>query len=249
MSTIHNEATPLELYGRNLTRLAQQGAFAPLAGQETVAHRVFQVLARKNKCCPMILDPNENRRLALIREIVRQMASGEVGEPFSRQQVIALNFEALFHHLSEDPSIRQQQRIQVLQWWKQWLSAGSSGEGSEGDESSPPDLETWVDSAIALDRFRSLIEALRQAEGSFILFIDHFHRLVGSNTDHYRIDTAPLLVPVLARRQIALIGACSLEQYQKYIERDAALQRRFQEIIPPEAGPEYWPERGQVSKG
>jgi len=46
MSTIDNEATPLELYGHNLTRLAQQGAFAPLAGQDAVAQRVCQVLGR-----------------------------------------------------------------------------------------------------------------------------------------------------------------------------------------------------------
>lgn len=136
--TIRNEATPLELYGQNLTRLAQQGAVAPLAGQETVAHRVFQVLSRKKKCCPMILDPNEHRRLATILEIVRQMASGEMGESFSQQQVIALDCEALFSNLSEDMPIRQQQRAQALQRWKQRQQAFPSVWGNGENEPSPP---------------------------------------------------------------------------------------------------------------
>lgn len=63
---------------------------------------------------------------------------------------------------------------------------------------------------------------MRQAEGSFLLFVDHVHRLVGADDG---IDTANLLVPVLARRQRALIGVCSLEQYRQYIERDAAFKK------------------------
>lgn len=91
---------------------------------------------------------------------------------------------------------------------------------------------------------------MRQAEGAFILFVDHFQCLVGSDTDDYSIDTANLLVPVPARRQIQLIGACSLEHYQQYIERDAAFQRRFQEILTPEARREYWPDESEhISKG
>jgi ATP-dependent Clp protease ATP-binding subunit ClpB len=241
MFTPRNEATPLERYGHNLTRLAQQGAFTPLAGQEAVANRVFQVLSRKQKCCPMILDPNEHRRLAIMLEIVRQMASGEAGESFSQQQVIALDFEALFSNLSEDTLIRQQQRAQVLQQRKAFPSMW----GNEGIEPSPSQLERWVDGAVVFERFRSVITAMRQAEESFILFIDHFHRLVGADDG---IDTANLLVPVLARQQIALIGTCSLEQYRQYIERDAAFQRRFQEIVTPEARREYWPEREQIHK-
>lgn len=247
MSTRRNEAAPIELYGHNLTRLAQQGAFAPLAGQEAVANRVVQVLSRKHKCCPMILDPNEKRRLAIILEIVRQMATGEAGESFSQQQVIALDFEALFSHVSEETPIRQQQRAQVLQQWTRQQAFPSGG--NEEQRRSPPQLERWVDKAVVLERLRSVITAMHQAEGTFILFVDHFHRLASYGLDEYSVDTALLLVPVLARHQIALIGACSLEQYQQYIERDAAFHCRFQEIVPPEARQEYWPEEEHINKG
>lgn len=101
MFTRGNEAAPIELYGHNLTRLARQGTFAPLAGQGAVARRVVQVLSRKQKCCPMILDPNEKRRLAIILEIVRQMATGEAEESFSQQQVRMENRKGIKRGLCE----------------------------------------------------------------------------------------------------------------------------------------------------
>ncbi len=62
MPTMLNESTPLERYGHNLTKLAKLGAFAPLAGQEAVMNRVFQVLQRKNRNIPLILASDETRR-------------------------------------------------------------------------------------------------------------------------------------------------------------------------------------------
>ncbi len=70
---------------------------------------------------------------------------------------------------------------------------------------------------------------------SILLFVNHFHRLLGGEWDRYPIDAATLLKPALARRQIQLIGTCTLAQYRQYIERDAAMQRRFQEILMPDA--------------
>ena len=67
-----------------------------------------------------------------------------------------------------------------------------------------------------------------------MLYVDHFHRLVGGEPDRYPIDAATLLKPALARDQIQLIGACTLEQYRQHIERDATIQRRCQEICLPE---------------
>ena len=75
--------------------------------------------------------------------------------------------------------------------------------------------------------------AMHQVTGAFLLFVDHFHRLVGGERERYPIDAATLLKPALARDQIQLIGACTPAQYRQYIERDAAIQRRCQEICLP----------------
>lgn len=74
---------------------------------------------------------------------------------------------------------------------------------------------------------------MHEAKGTFILFIDHFHRLVAGERERYPIDAAGLLKPALARDRIQLIGACTLEQYRQCIECDAAINRRCQEVCLP----------------
>ncbi len=63
-----------------------------------------------------------------------------------------------------------------------------------------------------------------------MLFVDHFHRLLGGEERRYPIDAANLLVPALARREIQIIGACTLAQYRQHIERFAAIEFRLQAI-------------------
>ncbi|HEX6818389.1 MAG TPA: AAA family ATPase, partial [Ktedonobacterales bacterium] len=79
-------------------------------------------------------------------------------------------------------------------------------------------------------RFQLIIEELRTSQGC-IVFIDELHMLVSAGAAAGRRDVAPLLVPALARGEIQCIGATTLEEYRTYIERDLALQRRFQEVI------------------
>jgi ATP-dependent Clp protease ATP-binding subunit ClpA len=78
--------------------------------------------------------------------------------------------------------------------------------------------------------------AMHQAAGSFILYIDHFHRLLGGEPDRYPIDAATLLKPALNRDRIQLLGACTLAEYRQHIERDAAIQRPCQEMRVPDIG-------------
>lgn len=237
MRTIKNELTPLERYGHNLTLLAHQGAFSPLDGQETVMDRVFQVLQRTSKCNPVILDEDETRRWPVVARVIRRIAVGNVPHPFSTCQVIALDYGALFTNLSDDTLARQERRRQRASSLVEKL-AQTDPDAEEAwalrDEifrGSP--LEEWIAPTMVLERLRSLFLAIQQEAGPFLLFVDHFHRLLGGEWDRYPIDAAPLLKPVLARRQIQLIGTCTVEQYQRYIERDAAMQRRCQEICLP----------------
>src|SRR6476659_3912892 len=70
--------------------------------------------------------------------------------------------------------------------------------------------------------------------GDIILFIDELHNLVGAGAAERAIDAASILKPALARGEVQTIGATTLDEYRKYIERDAALERRFQPIQVPE---------------
>ncbi len=84
------------------------------------------------------------------------------------------------------------------------------------------------------DRIKALLKELNRAGGRYILFIDELHTLVGAGAAEGAIDASNLLKPALARGELRAIGATTLKEYQKYIERDPALERRFQPIYVPE---------------
>ncbi len=88
------------------------------------------------------------------------------------------------------------------------------------------------------ERLKSVINEVTQAEGDIILFIDEIHTLVGAGKGEGAMDAANILKPALARGELRSIGATTLEEYQKYFEKDKALERRFQTVMVDEPSPE-----------
>ena len=80
------------------------------------------------------------------------------------------------------------------------------------------------------ERLKAVLTEIKQAEGNIILFIDEIHNLVGAGKTEGSMDAANLLKPMLARGELKCIGATTYDEYRKYIEKDAALERRFQKI-------------------
>lgn len=80
------------------------------------------------------------------------------------------------------------------------------------------------------DRLKAVLKEITRAEGQIILFIDEMHTLVGAGAAEGAVDAANLLKPMLARGELRCVGATTLSEYRKYIEKDAALERRFQPI-------------------
>jgi len=81
------------------------------------------------------------------------------------------------------------------------------------------------------DRLKAVLKEITAAEGQIILFIDELHLVVGTGRTEGAMDAGNLLKPALARGQLRCIGATTLDEYRKYIEKDAALERRFQPIL------------------
>lgn len=88
------------------------------------------------------------------------------------------------------------------------------------------------------ERLKSVINEVTQAQGDIILFIDEIHTLVGAGKGEGAMDAANILKPALARGELRSIGATTLEEYQKYFEKDKALERRFQTVMVDEPSPE-----------
>ena len=88
------------------------------------------------------------------------------------------------------------------------------------------------------DRLKNVVKEVTEAQGGIILFIDEIHTLVGAGKSDGAMDAANILKPARARGELRSIGATTLEEYQKYFEKDKALERRFQTVMVDEPAPE-----------
>ena len=80
------------------------------------------------------------------------------------------------------------------------------------------------------DRLKAVVKEIKDAEGGIILFIDELHTIIGAGAAEGAVDASNMLKPPLARGELRCVGATTLNEYKKYIERDAALERRFQQV-------------------
>ncbi|MDR2619425.1 MAG: ATP-dependent chaperone ClpB [Treponema sp.] len=118
------------------------------------------------------------------------------------------------------------------------IVAGDVPEGLKGKKLLALDIGALVAGAKFRgefeERLKAVIHEVQAADGKIILFIDELHTLVGAGAAEGATDASNLLKPALARGELRCIGATTLDEYRKHIEKDAALERRFQQIYTPE---------------
>ncbi|MDG2979834.1 ATP-dependent Clp protease ATP-binding subunit [Latilactobacillus curvatus] len=181
-------------------------------------------LARDNQIDPVVGRDEEVRRLVQI--LARRSKNNPVlvGEPGVGKTAIAEGFAQRIVN-GDVPSDMQQKRLMMLDMGS--LVAGTKYRG---------EFE---------DRLKKIIDEI-YADGQVILFIDELHTLIGAGGAEGAIDASNILKPALARGELQLIGATTLDEYQKYIEKDAALERRFATVTVNEPTPE---DAEQILKG
>ena len=175
----------LDQFGRNLTKLAEEGKLDPVIGRETEIERIMQILSRRTKNNPVLLGEPGVGKTAVVEGLAARINKGEVPELLKNKQIYTLDLAALV--------------------------AGSKYRG-EFEE-----------------RLKKVMKEITQ-RGDIILFIDELHNLVGAGAAEGAIDAASILKPALARGELQTIGATTLDEYRKYLERDSALERRFAQI-------------------
>jgi len=183
----------LDQFGRNLTKLAEDGKLDPVVGRETEIERIMQILSRRTKNNPVLLGEPGVGKTAVVEGLASRIIKGEVPEMLRNKQIYTLDLAALV--------------------------AGSKYRG-EFEE-----------------RLKKVMKEIAQ-RGDIVLFIDEIHNLVGAGAAEGAIDAASILKPALARGEIQTIGATTLDEYRKYLERDSALERRFQQIRVEQPTPE-----------
>jgi ATP-dependent Clp protease ATP-binding subunit ClpC len=175
----------LDQFGRNLTKLAEEGKLDPVIGRETEIERIMQILSRRTKNNPVLLGEPGVGKTAVVEGLAARINKGEVPELLKNRQIYTLDLAALV--------------------------AGSKYRG-EFEE-----------------RLKKVMKEITH-RGDIILFIDELHNLVGAGAAEGAIDAASILKPALARGELQTIGATTLDEYRKYLERDSALERRFAQI-------------------
>ena len=81
------------------------------------------------------------------------------------------------------------------------------------------------------DRLKAVLKEIVDADGEVITFIDELHTIVGAGGAEGAVDAGNMIKPMLARGELRMIGATTLDEYRKYVEKDAALERRFQQVL------------------
>ena len=167
-------------------------------------------LAQAGKLDPVIGRDEEIRRLLQILSRRTKNNPILVGEPGTGKTAIA---EGLAHRIIEGDVPENLKDKQIFALDMGALIAGAKYKG-EFEE-----------------RLKSVIKEVTQSAGDLVLFIDEIHTLVGAGGGEGAMDAANILKPALARGELRAIGATTLDEYQKYFEKDKALERRFQKVL------------------
>ncbi len=166
--------------------------------------------ARDGKLDPVIGRDEEIRRVLQILSRRTKNNPMLVGEPGTGKTAIA---EGLAHRIVRGDVPENLRRKQIFSLDMGALVAGAKYKG-EFEE-----------------RLKAIVNEVTQSDGEIILFIDEIHTLVGAGKGEGAMDAANILKPALARGELRSIGATTLDEYQKYFEKDKALERRFQKVM------------------
>lgn len=203
----------LDQMGIDLTAQARRGKMATAIGYDKDLVRLIQVLSRRVNArtgfrkynVVLISEPKlRMRKLAILEGLAQLMSAPRIAEVASGAERIEPSWLSLCQEQL------QGKRLVTLEVGL--LVAGTT---------SPSEVE---------ERFKKILEEIRSSQDC-IIFIDELHALVGAEAAWGRVDLAPLLVPALVREELQCMGATTLAEYRQYIEKDLALQRRFQEVI------------------
>ena len=182
----------LDNFGRDVTKLAEEGKLDPIIGRESEIERVSQILSRRKKNNPILIGEPGVGKTAIVEGLALRIMQRKVSRTLFNKRIVMLDLAALV--------------------------AGTKYRGQFEE------------------RVKAIMNELEKTR-DVILFIDEIHTIVGAGGATGSLDASNIFKPALARGELQCIGASTLDEYRQYIEKDGALDRRFQKVLvdPPSA--------------
>ncbi len=176
----------LDNFGRDLTRMAEDGKLDPVIGREKEIERVSQILSRRKKNNPILIGEPGVGKSAIAEGLALRIIKRQVSRVLYGKRVVTLDLASLV--------------------------AGTKYRGQFEE------------------RMKAVMNELEKSP-DVILFIDEIHTIVGAGGASGSMDASNMFKPALARGEVQCIGATTLDEYRQYIEKDGALERRFQKVL------------------
>jgi len=176
----------LDNFGRDLTKMAEDGKLDPIVGREKEIERVSQILSRRKKNNPILIGEPGVGKSAIAEGLALRIIQKKVSRVLFGKRIVTLDIASLV--------------------------AGTKYRGQFEE------------------RMKAVMNELEKSP-DVILFIDEIHTIVGAGGASGSLDASNMFKPALARGEIQCIGATTLDEYRQYIEKDGALERRFQKVV------------------
>ena len=176
----------LDNFGRDVTRLAEEGKLDPIIGREVEIERVSQILSRRKKNNPVLIGEPGVGKTAIVEGLALRIHQKKVSRTLYDKRIVMLDLAALV--------------------------AGTKYRGQFEE------------------RMKAIMNELEKTS-DVILFIDEIHTIIGAGGSTGSLDASNIFKPALARGELQCIGASTLDEYRQYIEKDGALDRRFQKVL------------------
>ncbi len=191
--TVKSKTPVLDNFGRDITKLAEEGNLDPIVGRENEIERVSQILSRRKKNNPILIGEPGVGKTAIVEGLALRIVQRKVSRVLFDKRLVMLDLAALV--------------------------AGTKYRGQFEE------------------RMKAIMNELEKNR-DVILFIDEIHTIVGAGGATGSLDASNIFKPALARGELQCIGASTLDEYRQYIEKDGALDRRFQKVLIDPPSPE-----------